>query len=180
MSYSLFNSSYNAGTGNTADYPLTMNFLLTAGSSYNVLSGNVAGTADFLGYVVADALSGYGILETYGPTHDNVLQGNVSHTDGPTGNELKANVAPAFLGIVVLNGTYNNIENNQVWASSGPNLGWAQVAPDSTTPIGVVTYPPSVQCNVTESNSGGGVAHLNGNIWTGNVAKTIAPCIPPQ
>ena len=181
VSYSLFNSSYNTVTANTGDYPLTMNFLVTAGSTYNSLIGNVAGTGDFLGYLVADPLPGHGILETYGPTHDNILHGNVSHSDGPTGSERKSNVVPAFLGgIVVLNGTYDNtITNNQVWGTTGPNFGWAQVEP-ATSRIGVVTYPPSVQCNVTVSSGGGGVVNLNGNVWTGNSAKVIAPCIPAQ
>ena len=59
VSHALFNSSYNLVTNNTADYPLTMNFLLTAGSTYNLVQGNIAGTGDFLGYLVADALPGH-------------------------------------------------------------------------------------------------------------------------
>jgi hypothetical protein len=48
-------------------------------------------------------------LATYGPSRDNTLTGNISHTDGPTGTEIKSSVVPAFLGgFVVLNGTYNN------------------------------------------------------------------------
>jgi hypothetical protein len=114
-SYSLFNSSHNTVSNNTADYPFTMNFIVTAGSSYNLLTGNVASTGDFFGYLVADPLPGAATLATYGPSHDNALVGNVSHTDGPTGAEKKAGVVPAFLGgFVVLNGTYNNqILNNQ-------------------------------------------------------------------
>jgi parallel beta-helix repeat protein len=34
--------------------------------------------------------------------------------------------------------------------------------------------------NVTASGGGVGVANLNGNVWSGNVTKTIDPCIPAQ
>ena len=108
-----------------------MNFIVTDGSSYNLLTGNVASTGDFFGYLVADPLPSTPTLATYGPSHDNAVVGNVSHTDGPTGNEIKAGVVPAFLGgFVVLNGTYNNqILNNQDWASTGTGYAWAQAVP---------------------------------------------------
>jgi hypothetical protein len=182
VSYSLFFSSHNLVTSNTADYPFTMNFLVADGSSYNSLSGNVASTGDFIGYMVADPLPGTATLGAYGASHDNHFIENISHTDGPTGAEIHANEAPAFLGgFLVLNGTYNNvIANNQDWASTGSGFAWAQVVPDSTTPIGVTTYPPVLHCNVTASEGGGGVANLNGNVWQANTFKTIDPCLPSQ
>jgi parallel beta-helix repeat protein len=182
VSFSLFKSNGNTVSNNTADYPFTMNFIVTDGSSYNVISNNVASTGDFFGYVVADPLPKSPTLATYGPSHDNVFTGNISHTDGPTGNEVNANVVPAFLGgFVVLNGTYNNqITGNQDWASTGGGFVWAQAVPDSTSPIGVITHPPPLHCNVTASEGGGGVAKLNGNVWKGNVFQTIDPCLPPQ
>jgi hypothetical protein len=181
-SYSLFSSSHNTVSNNTADYPFTMNFIVTAGSSYNLLTSNVASTGDFFGYLVADPLPGTATLATYGPSHDNAVVGNVSHTDGPTGAEKKADVVPAFLGgFVVLNGTYNNqMLNNQDWASTGNGFVWAQAVPNSGTPIGVSTYPPVIHCNVTASEGGGGIANLNGNIWQRNSFQKIDPCIPPQ
>lgn len=181
-SYSLFNSNHNTISNNTADYPFTMNFIVTDGSSYNLLTGNVASTGDFFGYLVGDPLPGTPTLATYGPSHDNAVVGNVSHTDGPTGSEKKAGVVPAFLGgFVVLNGTYNNqILNNQDWASTGSGYAWAQAVPNSGTPIGVSTYPPAIHCNVTASEGGGGVTNLNGNVWRGNSFQTIDPCIPAQ
>jgi hypothetical protein len=181
-SYSLFNSSHDTVSNNTADYPFTMNFIVTDGSSYNLLTGNVASTGDFFGYLVADPLPSTPTLATYGPSHDNAVVGNVSHTDGPTGNEIKAGVVPAFLGgFVVLNGTYNNqILNNQDWASTGTGYAWAQAVPNSGSPIGVSNYPPVTHCNVTASEGGGGVANLNGNVWQGNSFQKIDPCIPPQ
>lgn len=180
-SYSLFNSSYNTLSNNTADYPFTMNFIVTDGSSYNALAGNVASTGDFIGYLVADPLPGTWTLATYGPSHDNVLSGNITHSDGPTGNEIHSGVVPAFLGgIVVLNGTYNNqILNNQGWPS-GSDLAWAQAVPNPGTPIGVSNYRPILHCNVTVSEGGGGVGNLNGNVWSGNAFQTIDPCLPPQ
>ncbi len=181
VSYALFHSSNNLVSNNTADYPFTANFLITDGSSYNTLSGNVAGTADFIGYLVADPLPGTATLASYGPSHDNLIVGNISHTDGPTGGEVRAGIAPAFLGgFVVLNGSYSNtLRNNQSWASTGTGFAWAQAIPAST-PIGVANYPPPLHCNVTASEGGGGVANLNGNIWIGNSSKTIDPCIPAQ
>jgi hypothetical protein len=181
-SYSLFNSSHNTVSNNTADYPFTMNFIVTDGSSYNLLTGNVAGTGDFFGYLVADPLPGTGTLAMYGASHDNVLSGNITHSDGPTGGEIRSGVVPAFLGgIVVLNGTYNNrILNNQGWPLTGSDLAWAQAVPNSGTPIGVDNYPPQLHCNVTASEGGGGVGNLNGNVWQGNSFQKIDPCIPSQ
>jgi hypothetical protein len=182
VSFTLFNSSYNQVTGNTADYPFTHNILITDGSSYNTVSGNDTGTGDFFGIMIGDPLPGTATLKTYGASHDNIVSNNMSHANGPTGHELSANIVPAFLGgIVLLNGTYNNqILNNQTWASTGADLVWAQAVPSSSTPIGVVTYPPALFCNVTASEGGGGVANLNGNVWKGNTYKTIAPCLPAQ
>ena len=182
ISYSLFNSSHNTVSNNTADYPFVSNFIVTDGSSYNLLTGNVASTGDFFGIIVADPLPGTWTLATYGAAHDNVISNNISHTDGPTGNEIKGGVVPAFLGgIAILNGTYDNqILNNQDWSSTGGDLVWAQVVPDTSTPIGVATYPPTLHCNVTASEGGGGVANHNGNIWTGNSAVLVDACIPAQ
>ena len=181
ISYSLFHSSHNTVSNNTADYPFTMNFMIADGSVGNLLTGNVASTADFIGYLIADPLPGHRTLTEYGPTHDNVVTGNISHTDGPTGNEISGGIAPAFLGgFVVLNGAYNNkITNNQDWASTGTGFAWAQVV-IAGTPIGVATYPPLLHCNVTLSNGGGGITNLNGNVWSGNITQTIDPCLPPQ
>jgi hypothetical protein len=183
VSYSLFNSSHNTVTNNTADYPFTMNYLITDGSSYNTLSGNEGSTGDFIGLLLADPLPGSATLSTYGPSHDNIITGNTIHTDGPIGNELQPiDITPAFLGgIIVLNGTYNNsITNNQTWGSFGSDLGWAQAVPDSNSAIGVKTYPPTLHCNVTASEGGGGVSNLNGNVWTGNTYQHIDSCLPPQ
>ena len=183
VSFSLFNSSHNTLTNNTADYPFTTNFILTDGSAYNLLSGNVAGTADFIGYLVADPLPGTATLAAFGPTHDNTLAGNISHSDGPTGNEVKDGIVPSFVGsFVVLNGTYGNqIINNQGWSSTAlPNFAWAQAVLNSGTPIGVDIAPPVLGCNVTASEGGGGVGNLNGNIWKGNAFHTIDSCLPSQ
>jgi hypothetical protein len=149
-SYSLFDSCGNTVTDNTSDYPFTMNFLVTDGSSYNTLSGNVAGTADFINMMVADPLPGTWTLTKYGASHDNVLSGNVAHSSGPTGEERKANVSPAFLGgVVVLNGTYDNtIENNQVWGSVGSDLAWAQAVPSAARRSG---WSPSRPCSTATS-----------------------------
>jgi parallel beta-helix repeat protein len=182
ISFSLFNSSGNTVTYNTADYPFTLNFLVTDGSSDNVVSNNVGSTADFIGYMVADPLPGTAALATYGPTHDNVFDSNISHTDGPTGSEVKAGIAPAFVGgFVVLNGTFNNVMlNNQDWASTGGGFVWAQAVPSNASPIGVVTEPPVLHCNVSASEGGGGVANRNGNVWIGNRSQAIDPCLPAQ
>ena len=182
LSFSLFNSSHNLVTNNTADYPFTHNILIVDGSSYNTVSSNLTGTGDFFNIMVADPLPKSPTLKTYGPSHDNVISNNTSHSAGPTGTELSANIVPAFLGgIVVLNGTYNNkILNNQSWANTGGDLVWAQAVPNSKTSIGVITYPLTLYCNVTASEGGGGVGNLNGNVWQGNTFQVIAPCLPAQ
>ena len=182
VSFSLFNSSHNTISNNTADYPFTNNVLITDGSSFNTVSNNVFSTADFVGILLADPLPGTATLNQYGPSHDNVIQGNVDHTDGPTGSEVHSGVAPAFVGgIVVLNGTYNNtIAGNQLYASAGTDLVWAQAIPDPNSPIGVVAEPPVIHCNVTVSEGGGGVANHNGNVWSGNTFKRIDACISQQ
>jgi hypothetical protein len=177
VSYSLFNSDGNTLTGNTGDYPFTMNYLLTDGSSDNTLSGNEGSTGDFIGLLIADPLSGSPAA------HDNLVTDNTIHTDGPIGNELSpVDVTPAFLGgIVLLNGTYNNvISNNQTWASFGADLTWAQAVPDSSSAIGVKTYTPTLHCNVTVYDGPGSAPPFNGNVWTGNAYKTIDPCLPGQ
>ena len=183
VSYALFASSHNTISSNTGDYPFTMNYLLTDGSSYNTITGNHGGTGDFIDMMVADPLPGTGTLAQYGAAHDNVISGNQTNADGPTGSEIHAGVVPAFLGaIVVLNGTYNNtVSNNAIGVAAGGGLVWAQAVPNSTTAIGVATAPPTLACNVTASEGGGGVASRNGNVWSGNTSvKPIDPCIPPQ
>jgi parallel beta-helix repeat protein len=183
ISFSVFDSHDNTISNNTADYPFTLNFLLTDGSYRNTVVGNVASTADFIGLMIADPLPGQATLTLYGPTHDNTVTNNTIHTDGPIGNELSpVDITPAFLGgVIVLNGTYNNtITNNQTWGSFGSDLGWAQAVPDSSSAIGVVTYPPTLHCNVTASEGGGGIGNRNGNVWSGNSYKTIDPCLPAQ
>jgi hypothetical protein len=182
VSFAVFNSNNNTISNNTADYPFTNNVLITDGSSFNTVSNNVFSTADFVGILIADPLPGSATLSQYGPSHDNVVQGNVDHTDGPTGAERHSGSAPSFVGgVVILNGTYNNtIENNQVFASSGTDLVWAQAIPDPGSPIGVATEPPVIHCNVTASEGGGGINNKNGNVWSGNTAKKIDGCITPQ
>ena len=183
VSYSLFDSSHNTISNNTADYPFTMNYLITDGSSYNTLNNDEGSTGDFIGAMIADPLPGTWTLQTYGPSHDNVIENSQIHTDGPTGTELNpVSITPAFLGgIVVLNGTYNNqIVNNQTWGSFGSDLAWAQAVPNNSTPIGVTTYPPTLHCNVTASEGGGGVSNRNGNVWSGNTYQTIDSCLPAQ
>jgi len=181
ISYALFASSHDAVTANTADYPFTSNVMVADGSAYDTVAGNQFGTADFIGILIADPLPGSAALALYGPTHDVTVQGNYDHSDGPTGNEIKAGEAPAFLGgIVVLNGTYgNSILGNRVH-SAGGGIVWAQAVPDSTSAIGVAAAPPLVHCNVTASEGGGGVGNLNGNVWSGNVVNAQDPCIPTQ
>jgi len=174
-SISLFNSSYNTVSNNTTDYPFTMNYILADGSSYNQVINNVSSTGDFVGYLVADPLPGTWTLQQFGPSHDNQFIGNISSADGPTGTETHSGTAPAFTGgFVVLNGTYNNVLAN----NHGPSFAWAQAVPDNASPIGVVHYPPTLYCNVSASEGGGGIANHNGNSWTGNTAKIIAPCVP--
>lgn len=181
VSFSLFNSNYNTISSNTADYPFTNNVLITDGSSFNAVSNNVFGTADFVGILVADPLPGTATLNQYGPSHDNVIQGNVDHSDGPTGAEVHSGIAPSFVGgIVILNGTYNNtIAGNQV-SEPGGDLVWAQAIPDPNSAISVAAAPPVIHCNVTVSEGGGGVVNHNGNVWSGNTAKHIDACISQQ
>jgi hypothetical protein len=181
--FMLFHSSSNTISNNTGGYPYTMNFLLTDGSSFNTLSGNEAWDGDYVGLLVADPLPGTWTLKQYGASHDNTISGNFIHSNGPTGNELNAGLVPAFLGgIVLLNGTYNNtVSNNQTYASTGTDLGWAQAVPDARTPIGVAIYPPLLQCNVTAYDVPlKKPPALNGNVWSGNTYKVIDPCLPPQ
>jgi parallel beta-helix repeat protein len=182
VSFALFNSSHNTISNNTADYPFTDNLLITDGSSYNLASNNVFSTADFVGILIADPLPGTSTLNTYGAAHDNVIQSNVDHTDGPTGREVSSGIAPAFVGgVVILNGTYSNtIRNNQLFASAGSDLGWAQAVPSGTSPIGVLSEPPVLHCNVAVSEGGGGTANHNGNVWSGNTFKKIDSCIRQQ
>ena len=124
VSFAVFDSSHNTISNNTADYPFTNNLLITDGSSYNTASNNIFGTADFVGILIADPLPGTSMLSQFGPAHDNLIQGNLDHTDGPTGAERHSGIAPSFVGgIVILNGTYNNtIVDNQVIAASGTDL----------------------------------------------------------
>jgi hypothetical protein len=183
VSYSLFNSSFNVISNNTADYPFTANYLLTDGSSYNTVTGNEGGTADFIDILVADPLPGAPTLAQFGPSHDNVISTNQVHADGPTGAEKSAGVVPAFLGgIVVLNGTYNNsITTNSATSNTGGGFVWAQAVTSSSSAIGVVAYPPLLHCNVAASDGGGGVVSRNGNVWTGNTSnKPFDPCVPAQ
>jgi parallel beta-helix repeat protein len=182
VSFSLFNSNHNTISNNTADYPFTDNVLITDGSSFNTVSNNVFSTADFVGILLADPLPGTATLNQYGPSHDNVIQGNVDHTDGPTGAEVRSGVAPSFVGgIAVLNGTYNNtIVRNQLYASAAADLVWAQAIPEPNSPIAVAAEPPVIHCNVTVSEGGGGVANHNGNVWSGNTFKHIDVCISQQ
>lgn len=179
VSYSLFNSSHNTVSNNTADYPYTMNYLITDNSSYNTLNNDEGSTGDFIGAMIADPLPG---TSSYGPSHDNVLENSQIHTDGPIGNEITGHITPAFLGgVVILNGTYNNqIINNQTWGSFGSDLAWAQAVLNSGSPIGVDYYPPTEHCNVTVSDGGGGVSKHNGNVWSGNTYQSIDSCIPAQ
>ena len=182
VSYSLFYSHYDTISNNTANYPFTTNVLITDGSYNDEVTGNAFATGDFVGILIADPLPGTETLAAYGPTHDNLVQGNTDHSDGPTGTEIAAGEAPSFVGgIVVLNGTYNNmIKDNTAWSSAGGSLVWAQAIPDSSTPIGVAIEPPIIHCNVTASEGGGGLVSLNGNVWTGNNVHDQDPCIPLQ
>ncbi|HKW34182.1 MAG TPA: right-handed parallel beta-helix repeat-containing protein [Candidatus Acidoferrum sp.] len=182
VSFSLLNSNHNTISNNTADYPFTSNVMIADGSSFNVVSNNSFGTADFVGILIADPLPGTATLNQFGPSHDNLIQGNSDHTDGATGTERHSGIEPSFAGgIVILNGTYNNtIAGNQVTASGGGDLAWAQAIPDPNSPNGVVPQPPVIHCNVTASEGGGGVANHNGNVWSGNTAKQIDACISQQ
>jgi hypothetical protein len=83
-------------SNNTGDYPFTNNLLITDGSSYNTSKSNVFGTADFVGILVADPLPGTSTLSQYRPAHDNLIQGNLDHTDGPAGAERHSGIAPSL------------------------------------------------------------------------------------
>jgi hypothetical protein len=189
ISYSLFDSNNDTISNNTANYPFTTNVLITDGSWGNQVIDNAFATGAFTGILIADPLPqglpyhGTGTLERYGPTHDNLVKGNTDHSDGPTGTEKAAGEAPSFVGgIVVLNGTYNNlIEGNTAWAQAGGALVWARAIVDPTTPIGVAIEPPIVHCNVDTLYDGPGVQPpLNDNQWTGNTVQAQDSCIPPQ
>ncbi len=178
VSYSLFDSWNDTISNNTANYPYTTNVLITDGSHDNQIIGNALATGDFFGILIADPLPGYEPLGYAGPSYNNLVQGNTDHSDGPTGTEKAAGVAPSFVGgIVVLNGApYNTIKNNTGWAQAGGGLVWAQAIPAST-PIGVATDPPIIHCNVTVSDGGSSLANGNGNVWTGNSVQAQDPCI---
>jgi len=182
VSFTVFNSNSNTISNNTADYPFSFNVLITDGSSFNTVSNNVFSTADFAGIVIGDPLQATLTLNQYGPAHDNLIQANVDHSDGPTGTERRSGIAPSFVGgLVILNGTYNNtIRNNHVFAAAGNDLVWAQAVPDPNSPIGVATAPPIIHCNVTVSEGGGGVANHNGNVWSANTDNRIDSCITQQ
>ena len=51
--------------------------------------------------------------------------------NGPTGTDIESGIVPAFLGgFVVLNGTHNNlIQNNEDWASTGTALSGRRPCP---------------------------------------------------
>src|SRR5436305_7490950 len=112
--------------------------MVADGSTHDTIAGNDLHTADFVGILIADPLPGSAALTTYGSTHDILVQGNFDHSDGPTGHEINAGIAPAFDGgIVVLNGTYDNsILNNQA-SSAGGGIVWAQEVPAPTV-IGIL------------------------------------------
>lgn len=183
VSFSLFHSSNDTVRANTADYPFTSNVMVADGSTNDTITGNDLGTADFIGVLIADPLPGTPAFTTYGATHDISVSNNFDHSDGPTGNEIRAGIAPSFSGgIVILNGTYNNtVTNNNIIVRA--SLVWAQEVLNSLSPIGVNALPDVNHCNVIASEGGGGVGNLNGNVWTGNVgngATAIDSCIPPQ
>jgi hypothetical protein len=182
VSYALFASSHDSITSNTANYPFTSNVMITDGSAYDIVSANNFATADFIGILIADPLPGSGTLATYGATHNVTVQGNYDHSDGPTGTEVNAGLAPSFLGgIVVLNGTYDNSILGNSGHSAGGAFVWAQEVPDPSSVIRVKAAPPLINCNVTASEGGGGVGNLNGNVWSGNVTNnTLGSCIPTQ
>jgi len=162
ISYSLFQSSNNRVTGNTADYPFTANLLIADGSSLNTIDGNDFGTADFIGILVANPLAG-----PYS-TGGNSITGNTVHSSGPTGTEGKAGIAPSFGGgIVLLNGVVNNlVSGNQLWANTGNDLKWTNAVLDPASPIGVTHLPTPSAC----------VAWSNLNTWSGNFFKTKDTC----
>src|SRR5262249_31007048 len=169
ISYSLFASRDNQVTWNTADYPFSMNILVTAGSSKNLIDHNQLGTADFIGILVADPLSGQPGASFR--TKDNTISNNVVHSSGPTGREVMEEIVPDFVGgIVLLNSTSGNrINGNQLWSNTGTDLKWAQVTLDPNSPIGVRFFPNTAVCN-------GPLPPFNGNVWSGNVVRTEDIC----
>jgi hypothetical protein len=169
ISYSLWNSSYNRVTWNTGDYPFTVNMLLADGSSFNTVSQNDFGTADFIGILVADPLA----PSSFGPTSGNTIANNTVHSSGPTGTEIKSGTAPDFIGgIVLLNTTSGNlVEGNQLSANSGTDLKWAEVTLDASSPTGVRSYPATAICNVPPYGP-----PFNGNLWIGNTFKSQDIC----
>jgi hypothetical protein len=184
ISYSLFASSNDLVTDNTADYPLTSNVMIADGSSYNTISGNDFSTADFVGILIADPLSSTP-LPAAASSHDNTVIDNVDHSDGATGAERHSGLAPAFQGgIVILNGAYNNtVAGNQATSDSGAGIVWAQEVLNANSPIGIDSFPPSLQidvCNVTQSDGNSNLANDNGNTWTENIVQASYSCIPPQ
>ncbi|HEY3291753.1 MAG TPA: hypothetical protein VGK87_16590 [Anaerolineae bacterium] len=170
ISYSLWNSSHNAVTWNTGDYPFTINLLLADGSQANTVDHNDLGTADFIGILVADPLP----PTTYGSTANNTITNNTVHSSGPTGNEIKAGIVPDFPGgIVLLNSTSgNSVVGNQLWSNARNDLKWAQETLDPTSVIGVRTIPYVATCNVPPFGP-----PFNGNVWQGNifVVQDICP-----
>jgi hypothetical protein len=174
ISYSLWGSSNNRVTSNTGDYPFTMNMLVAAGSSYNLVDGNDFGTADFVGVLVGDPLPSSPYFTAYGATSNNVISNNFIHTDGPTGSELNSMIAPNFTGgIVVLNSAANNqITGNTATSDSGLNLAWAEETLD-TTPIGVAVFKVTPVACATQVS---GFGAFNGNQWSGNTIKTQQTC----
>lgn len=162
VSYSLFQSSNNRVTGNTADYPFTANLLIADGSSLNTIDGNDFGTADFIGILLANPLGG-----PY-TTQGNSITGNTVHSSGPTGTEIKAGISPSFSGgIVLLNGVVNNlISGNQLWLNTGNDLKWTVAVTDGASPIGVTHLPTPSAC----------VAWSNLNTWSGNTFRTKDTC----
>ena len=169
ISYSLWNSSANSVTFNTADYPFTANLLLADGSSSNMVTQNSFGTADFVGILVADPLT----LQSFPLTSNNTINHNSVHTSGPTGTEIKAGQAPDFIGgIVLLNSTSSNlVEGNQLWSNIGTDLKWAQETLDPSSPIGVRSYPNTAVCNVPPFGP-----PFNDNVWLSNFFRTQDIC----
>ncbi len=169
VSYSLFASSGNHVTWNTGDYPFSMNILVAAGSSFNLIDHNQLGTADFIGILVADPLPGQPGEIT--GTGNNVISNNVVHSSGPTGGEIKGSQAPDFTGgIVLLNTTRDNqVIGNTLWSNVGTDLKWAQATVDPASPIGVRALPLTAVCNVA-------APPFNGNVWSGNSFRTEDVC----
>ena len=169
ISYSLFASRDNQVTWNTADYPFSMNILVTAGSFENLIDHNQLGTADFIGILVADPLP-YQPGAVFG-TRGNTISNNIVHSSGPTGREVMEGMVPDFVGgIVLLNSTSgNHVTANQLWSNTGTDLKWAQATLDSSSPIGVRFFPNTAVCNVP-------LPPFDGNVWSGNSFRTEDIC----